>query len=89
MGSSQPRDWTQVSSIAGRFFTIWATREAILGGLEQQTQDFPGGPVVKTSPSNAESVGLIPGEGAKILCDLKQKKQNIELKQYCNKFNRF
>ena len=27
-GSSQPRDWTQVSSIAGRFFTIWGTREA-------------------------------------------------------------
>ena len=26
--SSQPRDWTQVSCIAGRFFTIWATREA-------------------------------------------------------------
>ena len=26
-GSSQPRDWTQVSSIAGGFFTIWATRE--------------------------------------------------------------
>ena len=26
--SSQPRDWTQVSSIAGRFFTSWATREA-------------------------------------------------------------
>ena len=27
-GSSQPRDWTQVSSIAGRFFTVRATREA-------------------------------------------------------------
>ena len=27
-GSSQPRDWNQVSHIAGRFFTIWATREA-------------------------------------------------------------
>ena len=27
-GSSQPRDWTQVSRIAGGFFTIWATREA-------------------------------------------------------------
>ena len=27
-GSSQPRDWTWVSCIAGRFFTIWATREA-------------------------------------------------------------
>ena len=24
-GSSQPRDWTQVSCIAGRFFTVWAT----------------------------------------------------------------
>ena len=29
-GSSQPRDQTQVSCIAGRFFTIWATREAHL-----------------------------------------------------------
>ena len=27
-GSSWPRDWTQVSGIAGRFFIIWATREA-------------------------------------------------------------
>ena len=26
-GSSQPRDWTQVSHIAGTFFTDWATRE--------------------------------------------------------------
>ena len=26
-GSSQPRDWTQVSCIAGRFFTSWGTRE--------------------------------------------------------------
>ena len=26
-GSSQPRDWTQVSHIAHRFLTIWATRE--------------------------------------------------------------
>ena len=27
-GSSQPRDWTQVSHIVGRCFTVWATREA-------------------------------------------------------------
>ena len=27
-GSSQPRDQTQVSHIAGRFFTNWGTREA-------------------------------------------------------------
>ena len=27
-GYSQPRDWTQVSHIAGRHFNLWATREA-------------------------------------------------------------
>ena len=27
MGSSQPRDQTQLSCIAGEFFTVWATRE--------------------------------------------------------------
>ena len=29
-GSSQPRDQTQVSHLAGRCFTVWATREALL-----------------------------------------------------------
>ena len=29
-GYSWPRDWTQVSRIAGRGFTIWATREVPL-----------------------------------------------------------
>ena len=28
-GSSQPRDWTQVSCIVGKFFTIWATRKPV------------------------------------------------------------
>ena len=27
-GSSQPKNWTQVSHIAGGFFIRWATREA-------------------------------------------------------------
>ena len=27
-GSSQPRDWTQVACVAGRFFTSWATQDA-------------------------------------------------------------
>ena len=31
-GSSQPRDWTQVSHIAGGFFTTWATRETHIIG---------------------------------------------------------
>ena len=34
-GSSQPRNWTGVSCIAGRFFTSWATREA------QKCPSFP------------------------------------------------
>ena len=29
-GIFQPRDQTQVSCFAGRFFTIWATREALI-----------------------------------------------------------
>ena len=36
-GSSQPRDWTQVSHTAGRFFTIWAIREA---NLQKQEEIF-------------------------------------------------
>ena len=32
-GSSQPRDWTQVSLIAGRCFNLWATREAPYSGI--------------------------------------------------------
>ena len=51
-------------------------------------RDFPGGPVVKTSPSNAEGAGSIPGQGAKILHASGLKKQNIKQKQYCNKFNK-
>ena len=31
-GSSQPKDWTLISYIAGGFFTVWATREAFLRG---------------------------------------------------------
>ena len=30
-GSSWPRDWTQVSCIAGKRFTVWATREVQCG----------------------------------------------------------
>ena len=34
---------------------------------ESHIRDFPGGPVVKNSPSNSGDVGLIPGQGTKIL----------------------
>jgi len=39
-GSSQSRNWTQVSSTAGVFFTIWATREA---GLTLRLYKFTAG----------------------------------------------
>ena len=40
-GSSQPRDRTQVSHIAGRFFTSWATRDGhIWGKVEVNNLSF-------------------------------------------------
>ena len=33
-GSSQPRDWTCVSCIAGRFFTIWVTGETLIHNMK-------------------------------------------------------
>ena len=50
--------------------------------------DFPGGAVVKSSPSNAGDEGSIPGWGAKISHASGPKNQNIKQKQYCNKFNK-
>ena len=35
--SSQPKDWTRVSSIVGRRFTIWATRETLLSTCSKGT----------------------------------------------------
>ena len=52
-------------------------------------RDFPGGPVVKTSPSNAEGKSSVPGQRAKIPHASRPKKtENIKQKQYCNKFNK-
>ena len=52
--------------------------------------DFPGGPVVKTSPCNARGVGSIPGRELRPHTPQGQAKEqkNIKLKQYCNKFNK-
>ena len=48
------------------------------------TGDFPGGPVVKTSPSNAEGVGSISGQGAKIPHASQPKNQNIKQNSVTN-----
>ena len=61
------RDWAPVSHIAGRHFTVWATREATGPGAYE---GFCGvsqvALVVKNLPANAgdiREVGLIPGLG--------------------------
>ena len=51
-------------------------------------RDFPGSPVVKTSPSNAGGAGSIPGRGAEIPHASCPKNQNIKWKQYCSKFSK-
>ena len=56
--------------------------------FKRQRWDYPGGPVVETSPSNAGGTGLIPGQGARIPHASPPKDQNIKQKQYCNKFNK-
>jgi len=43
--------------------------------------DFPGSPAIKTLPSNAGDVGLIPGQGAKIPQASQPKRRNIKQKQ--------
>ena len=56
-----------------------------------QFWDFPGGPVVKTSPSNAGGVGSTPCWRAKIphaSPPKKKKREHKQQKQYCNKFNK-
>ena len=50
-GSSQPRNRTQVSCIAGRFFTDWATREA-----SEDTNPIVGAP--PSSPNHLPKVSI-------------------------------
>ena len=47
-GSSQPRDWTQISHIEGGFFTSWATREAHGAGQDRQYSLVHGGSIFLT-----------------------------------------
>ena len=56
--------------------------------LKHSSGDFPGGPVVKTLPSNAGGAGSIPGWGAGVPHASRPEGQNTKQKQYCNKFNK-
>ena len=46
--------------------------------FNRHLRDFPGGPVVKTSPSRAGGTGWIPGRTAKIPRVSRPKTQNIK-----------
>ena len=56
---------------------------------KKSMQNFPGGPVVKPSPSNAGGVGLVPGQEAVIpsTCLLAKKPIDEQQTQKCNKFD--
>ena len=53
--------------------------------VRTEAGDFPGCPLIKTSPSNAKSMGSIPGRGSRIPRASQPKNQNIKQKQYCKK----
>ena len=56
--------------------------------LNSYSQDFPGGPIVKTLLSSAVGEGLIPGWGVKIPHISWPKNENIKQKQYCNELKK-
>ena len=66
-GSSWPRDWTLISCVVGRLFSVWATRDA--RGLQRARQDWhsfsglPGRLSGKEFAHQVGDVGLIPGSG--------------------------
>ena len=66
------------------FFWLYAS---IINSLALMFRDLPVCLVVKTSPSNAGSVGSVPDLKAKNPHVSWPKNQNIKQKQYCNKFN--
>ena len=72
------------------FTPIWMTimtKKSISKNVEK-LGGLPGGPGVKTLPSDARGAGLIPGQGAKISHASKPNNRNIiKQKQYFNKFN--
>ena len=55
--------------------------------IAKNHRDFPGNPVVKTSPSNKGNAGSIPGCRSKIPHAPWPKKKKIKQKQYYKEFN--
>ena len=54
----------------------WENFTSDRGGISNENEDFSGGPVVKTLPSNAGGAGSIPSRGSKIPHVSQPKNQN-------------
>ena len=55
----------------------WLDWLYIITHLSKHQGDFPGGPMVETSPSNPRGLGVIPGQGAELRSHMPVvKKQN-------------
>ena len=66
-GSSRPRDWTQVSHVAGRRFTNWATREAHLDVEGVIISHFAEGKTGPGGKMSTETVQLRPSWNPSLL----------------------
>ena len=72
---SQPRDRTQVSHIAGEFFTVWATREAQDNAWAQQNKSQLTSLWVCIAPYSEEATGTLS-----FLCHISSK---VHLRSLC------
>ena len=75
--SSQPRDWTQISRIASRFFTVWATRKAQMWLCHSNFKNlsiYPWGLRINAKlHGRAQKVSLVwPQPTCHLLCSLKR-----------------
>ena len=82
-GSSQPRDQTQVSCIAGWFFTSWATAAAAASSLQLCTTLCD--PIDGSPPGSCpwDSPGKNTGVGCHFLLQCMKVKSESEVAQLC------
>ena len=72
--------WTPLRRLSRR-----SEKGFVFQNIKGHLGDLPGGPVVEAS-SNTEGAGSIPAWGTKIPLASRPKRQNMEQKQYCNRF---
>ena len=84
--SSRPRDWTQVSCIAGRFFTIWATREGIWC-REPAWRTLPTAKVMRKEARHTQRWDRASGVPLEILEHLPPKAESAYFTALCSHLN--